>query len=419
MNDAERDMPSRESDPGETVTPRGMWAELSVFGLAFLAATSIGLGWALGSGSESSDWGKVADPRGQAALGVPSEGFRYWRATTVPPPAERFSAVRPPSPTGDLAGWPHEALAGLPDPNVLEPGFVPLRLEDVDAGAAPEHAIGDGPRLSIGGLDALGTRDLGRVLITRTVATELVVANVGSEDLMISRVYAGTRAIRTTIGGTMLDAAGYPARPIVVPAGARVPMEIALDGRRLLDHGTQAEHLQIFTNDRRHEAFDPTDAFSHETRLRLVFDGRELDALHRPISADEIPLQDGSPRLWLPELAMDGRGGDVIEIGADMAVGDVTVEVDIQNIGSGALVLAGAVGEGIAASVVPEIIEAGGRARLEITISPEERLDSGRWVRRQLTLETNDPLVPAIELSIIGSWSMSEDDTLDEGASDG
>ena len=199
MNDAERDMPSRESDPGETVTPRGMWAELSVFGLAFLAATSIGLGWALGSGSESSDWGKVADPRGQAALGVPSEGFRYWRATTVPPPAERFSAVRPPSPTGDLAGWPHEALAGLPDPNVLEPGFVPLRLEDVDAGAAPEHAIGDGPRLSIGGLDALGTRDLGRVLITRTVATELVVANVGSEDLMISRVYAGTRAIRTTI----------------------------------------------------------------------------------------------------------------------------------------------------------------------------------------------------------------------------
>ncbi len=405
-------------ESGQDNSP-GILNEIVALGLALIAAVSVGLGWAVAQGNVGS-----ASPDGEndSALGSNTPDFRPWSATAIPPPAERFSAVRPPSPITDLASWPHEALAILPDPNVLDPSFAPLRLEEVDAGIAAESSIGDGARIAIGGLDPLATRDLGRVLVTRTLATELVVANVGSADLVISRVYAGTRAIRASFDGEILDAAGYPPRPLVVPVGARMTMTLQLDGRRLIEHGTQAEHLQIFSNDQRHEIFDPADEFSHETRIRLVFDGRELDTLRRPVSPEELPLRDGEPRLWLPELALDGRGGDVVDVGESLPLGDITTRVEIRNIGSGTLVIEGFAGVGVSAVVEPDAVETGQSAIVEVTITPDENLDRGRWIRRQLTLRSNDPFAPLIELSFIGSWSIADgasDDGQDSGNSNG
>ena len=396
-----------EVDPAQTLAPtrpkRSSSRDLIVIGAALITVISAGLGWAVTS--------RAIDPPLAAVNGAaPSRSFRYWSATAVPPPMERFSAVRPPSPIGDLASWPHEALASLPDPNVLEPGFAPLLLDEFEAGLVPDHLIRNGPRLAIGGLDALRTRDLGRVLVTRSLQTELVLVNVGDGDLVVARVYAGTRAITAKIGKTMLDASGYPARPIVIPVGTRQTMILTLEGRRLLENGTQAEHLQIFTNDGQHELFDPSDAFSHETRVRLVLDGRELERMRRPIAISEIPLAGGAPRLSIPDLEVDGRGGDVIRLGNDLPVGPSEIELQLSNRGDVPLEIDSIEGPGIEPALEVRFLEPGSSARLLITVSPDEDLDKGRWIQRVLKIKTNDPLVPEVELSIIGSWEITGTD---------
>lgn len=391
---------------------RSAGTELVVLGAAFLFAISIGLGWVVAR-HPAAEPASTLDGRAHPALSGARE-LRYWSATAVPPPEQRFSAVRPPSPTDDLARWPHDALAGLPDPNVLDPSFAPLRLEDVEAGTAPESAIGQGARLAIGGLDALATRDLGRILATRPVEIELILANVGDADLVVSRVYAGTRAIRAAIDRTALDAGGYPVRPLVLPPGSRSTLTLALDGRRLLERGTQAEHLQVFSNDRAHERFDPSDAFSHETRLRLVFDARSLEDLDRPISSEEVPLESGRPRLWMPDLVRDDAVGDVVDLGQGVSVGHTSIELSVQNIGSGPLVIEGADGPGLVVSIGASSVAPGELSVLTISLGPDERLDRGRWIRRDLTLRTNDGLAPTVELAVVGAWAIDAE-TPDDG----
>jgi hypothetical protein len=164
------------------------------------------------------------------------------------------------------ADWPPDVLANFEDPNVTDPDYAPLRLEVADG----EYS---GPRLAVAELNELMTYNFGVIPINQPIQHMFEAKNVGDEDLLISRIYSACGCTATTIGGTVIDPAGF-IQPdgLVLAPGESVRFGVEFDPRAEGTRGSQAKYVQIFTNDPTGALFDANDENSHETRFRLVVD---------------------------------------------------------------------------------------------------------------------------------------------------
>lgn len=172
----------------------------------------------------------------------------------------------PPEWEGKAAEWPPDVLANFEDPNVTDPDYSPLRLEEVEGTLS-------GPRVAIADLNELNTYNFGTVPIDTPIAHGFEARNVGDEDLIISRVYSACGCTATRIGELAIDSAGWiKPDPLVLAPGESVVFGIEFDPRVDNVRGSQAKYVQVFSNDPTRAVFDPADPLSHEVRFRLVVD---------------------------------------------------------------------------------------------------------------------------------------------------
>ena len=375
------------------VAAPSLLAPMLALGTGFLLVLAISLG-ALRSGAESAE---REGAEGVVAPLLSRPRFDYWHR--VLPPTPISEPDRAPRPEGPVESWSHDQLADIADPNVLQPGYLPLRYEEGPEGAK-------GPRLAIAGLDERQTVDLGAIPISRALQFDLGLVNVGDAPLTFSRVYPSMSALAFQLAGAERAASGTFVEPLSIVPGERVTLTLRLEPTRLPGPGTRSIILQIFSNDPAHEAFDAGDPLSHETRLRVVFEARGWRALQRPIAPAELDVAEGAPRLWLPELAHHGRGGDVLDLGALPSTGPTTATLRIANVGRGLLEIdpdpaprqvgrpARILGS---ASLAP-----GGSTVLTFTLRPppEAQPDFQVATRSELRLSTNDPLAPEVLVAL-------------------
>jgi hypothetical protein len=116
----------------------------------------------------------------------------------------------------------HEVLANTVDPNVDKTEHRPLRLETVSKPV-------DGPRLAISDLNENYTYDFGIVKMTDKASHAFVAKNVGTEDLVISRVYTGCGCTATTIAGQAIPPDGSLPEPLTIKPGEEVAFEVEFD----------------------------------------------------------------------------------------------------------------------------------------------------------------------------------------------
>jgi hypothetical protein len=165
---------------------------------------------------------------------------------------------------GKASNWPPDVLWNFEDPNVTDPDYSPLRLEEVEETFS-------GPRIAISDLNHVNSYNFGVVPMDQPVAHAFEAQNVGDEDLKIGRVYSACGCTATHIGSYIIDAAGWiKPDPIVLAPGESIEFSIEFDPRAEGAAGTQAKYVQVFSNDPTRAVFDPTDPLSHEVRFRLV-----------------------------------------------------------------------------------------------------------------------------------------------------
>ncbi len=364
--------------------------DLATLLAAFTVVLAIGLGATLGSRARTRiDWG----PPG--ADGRPR--FEYWQRAIPPTPEPRSSDIG--RPEGPIESWPNDQLADIADPNVLQPGFVPLRLE----GSAP---VAGAPRLAIDGLDANGTINMGSVPISRPVQADIGLVNLGSSPLAVARVYPSISAVALRVAGSENGPSGRLEPPAAVVPGERVTLTMRLEPGRLQGPGARSVIVQLFSNDPAHERFDSGDPMSHETRFRLVFEAREWRELQRPIGAAELAIVAGEPRLWVPEIAQGSRGGNVLRLGRLSPVGPTTATVTVSNAGEGLLELDADPAprpEGrVPRTIAQNELGPGATTTMTLTLIPpaDAAPDHAVPVRREVRLHSNDPVAPDVVIVI-------------------
>lgn len=171
---------------------------------------------------------------------------------------------------GKAADWAPDVLAKFPDPNVTAEEYRPLQYEKVTAPL-------EGPRLAITELNDQFTYNYGVVPSSKPAAYDFLAVNVGSEDLLISRVYAACGCTATRIGDAVIDPAGFVTPvPLVLKPGESVRFTVEFDPRAEGVTGSTAKYVQLFTNDATKAIFDPSDPNTHETRFRIVVDPESI-----------------------------------------------------------------------------------------------------------------------------------------------
>lgn len=386
----------RPNRPVVTIVVPDWAGALVVLAAAFGVVAGGGLGYALARAPEA---GALV----QAPRTVPSP--RFWRSPRLPtaePGPIALDQAAPGRPAGSAEDWPHDVFASVRDPNVLQAGFAPARIED-----APPDAPIAAPRLAVGGFDAALTRDLGTLAAGRPTTTTIAFGNVGGADLVIERVYFGTSGLGFAPGGPLAaDATGSLRAPLVLAPGETVPITLAVDPRRLTARGTQALYLQLFTNDPQLEPFEPGASAGREGRVRLVLTARPAEDLERPIGPAEVPLAAGSPRAWLPDLVRDGRGDDLVVVGEVPATEPFALDLAVANLGDAPLTLSvDPATLGLEAEIDDRVVAPFETTAVHMLIELSPGLDDGQHFRRTLRLRTDDPLAPGLAIDIVGRWA--------------
>lgn len=179
-----------------------------------------------------------------------------------PRPGDQAFAI-PTDYVSKAENWTHDVLAGQPDPNLGDIKLVPERTEKVTTPLK-------GPRIGISGLSEFYTYDFGEVPMDKPVQHDFMAANVGDEDLIISRVYTGCGCTALSMGTQKLDGAGFLKPPMVLKPGQKVPFTVQFDPRAEGKGGPQAKYVQIYSNDDSKTLFEANDPNSYETRFRFV-----------------------------------------------------------------------------------------------------------------------------------------------------
>lgn len=157
----------------------------------------------------------------------------------------------------------HEVLSNTVDPNVDTAEHRPLRLETVSKPVP-------GPRLAVSDLNLNYTYDFGPMKMTERRSHTFTAKNVGTEDLVISRIYTGCGCTATTVGDQTIPPDGILPTPLTLAPNEEITFSVEYDARAEGRAGATSKYIQIFSNDPTYALFDEGDPLTHETRIRIV-----------------------------------------------------------------------------------------------------------------------------------------------------
>ncbi|MEO8083551.1 MAG: DUF1573 domain-containing protein [Ardenticatenales bacterium] len=122
-------------------------------------------------------------------------------------------------------------------------------------------------------------------------------------------------------------------------------------------------------------------------------------AASAPVSAEEAPLVDGEPRIWIDEPA---KTNWIVDMGT--IPGDKPTEKDftIRNIGKALLVIedASASCGCTAAHVGKKELAPDETSQIRVSYDPRVNGEQGKFVQKQVRVKSNDPKAPLIEFTI-------------------
>jgi hypothetical protein len=118
-----------------------------------------------------------------------------------------------------------------------------------------------------------------------------------------------------------------------------------------------------------------------------------------PVSVEEVPVQAGEARLWLPDMADTNWTFDLGSIPADQSVEH---DFTVSNVGEAELVIeeASAACGCTAALVEDSTVAPGESTTVRVSYDPRVNREFGKFVKKQVRIKSNDPIVPLVEFTI-------------------
>lgn len=118
-----------------------------------------------------------------------------------------------------------------------------------------------------------------------------------------------------------------------------------------------------------------------------------------PVSVEEVPVQAGEARLWLPDMADSNWTFDLGSIPADQAVDH---DFTVSNVGQAELIIeeASASCGCTAALVADSTVAPGESTTVRVSYDPRVNREFGKFVKKQVRIKSNDPIVPLVEFTI-------------------
>jgi hypothetical protein len=118
-----------------------------------------------------------------------------------------------------------------------------------------------------------------------------------------------------------------------------------------------------------------------------------------PVSPDDVPVEEGQPRIWIPEVAATNWQYD---FGSIPPTDKVEKEFVIENAGLGVLEIqdASASCGCTAALVADSSVDPAGTTTIRVSYDPRVNQEFGKFVTKQIRIKSNDPLVPLAEFTI-------------------
>jgi hypothetical protein len=119
-----------------------------------------------------------------------------------------------------------------------------------------------------------------------------------------------------------------------------------------------------------------------------------------PADPNEVPVDAGQPRIWIPEPSQTNWEYD---LGAISPSEKAEHDFEIQNVGNATLEISDASAScGCTAAVVEDTtIEPGESTTVRVTYDPTVNQEAGKTVTKQIRIKSNDPVVPLAEFNII------------------
>lgn len=118
-----------------------------------------------------------------------------------------------------------------------------------------------------------------------------------------------------------------------------------------------------------------------------------------PVSVDAVPVGEGQPRLWIPEVADTNF---TYSFGTIQADEKAEHDFEVFNVGNATLVIeqASASCGCTAALVADSTLEPGESTMVRVSYDPRVNQEFGKFVTKQVRIKSNDPLVPLAEITV-------------------
>ncbi len=119
----------------------------------------------------------------------------------------------------------------------------------------------------------------------------------------------------------------------------------------------------------------------------------------KPVSAEAVPVEEGTPRIWVEEVADTNFIYDFGEIPAQEAT---EKDFTVTNIGLGVLVIESASAScGCTAAVVADSeLDPGESTTIRVSYDPRVNGETGKFISKQVRIKSNDPLAQLVEFTV-------------------
>jgi hypothetical protein len=121
-----------------------------------------------------------------------------------------------------------------------------------------------------------------------------------------------------------------------------------------------------------------------------------------PVAPEDVPIGEGQPRIWIDGL--DKSNGFVYDMGEIAATAPTEESFTVKNIGTGDLVIdkTGATCGCTVAVIEDYNLAPGATTTVRVTYDPNVNQEQGKFIQKQIQIQSNDPVAPVIEFTIEG-----------------
>ena len=118
-----------------------------------------------------------------------------------------------------------------------------------------------------------------------------------------------------------------------------------------------------------------------------------------PVAVEEVPVGDAESRVWIEDLADTNWTYDFGDIANDKVV---TKDFTVKNLGKAELVIEQVSAScGCTAALVKDsTVGAGESTVVSVQYDPRVNKEAGKFIKKQVRVKSNDPLVPLAEFTI-------------------